>query len=204
MPGHGPPLAEPRRILARRAHALAQGEGAELWEELLAQAYASVASGRRAALGARRGVLPAMAAELGEVSPVEAAYRPTAPALAGSAEIAEGVQVVRAALARTRDRQARAGAWLIGPHRDEVQFLLGGEDARRLGSRGVERTLALALRTAEAEILERQAGATPLALRDDVLPELDEERRRRVVARALARARAVRPYRVEAGQVLPA
>ncbi len=216
--GHGAALAAARRILGQRAHALAQGDGAELWEEPLAQAYAPVARGRRAATAALRGMLPAMAAEYGEASPAEVAYRPTVLPLAEPLELADGLRVIRAALREGREREARAGLCLIGPHRDEVQFLLGGEDVRRFASRGAQRTLALALRTAEAEIVRGHAGSEPLLLVDDVLPELDEERQRRVVARALAgpqallaaaevpralaRADAARRYRVEGGRVL--
>ena len=44
------------------------------------------------------------------------------------------------ALAAVRDRESRAGVWLVGPHRDEVQLLVAGEDARRFASRGTQRT----------------------------------------------------------------
>lgn len=124
------------------------------------------------------------------------------------------------ALAVVRDRESRAGVCLVGPHRDEVQLLVAGEDARRFASRGTQRTLALALRAAQAEIVGREAGSDPHLLVDDVPPELDEGRQRRVLRRAQRAAQALltaaeasralggvdaaRRYRLEAGRILPA
>ena len=64
----------------------------------------------------------------------------------------------------------------MGPHRDEVAMLLGEEPARRFGSAGQQRTLVLALKLAELELVQQLWGEPPLLLLDDVLAELDPRR----------------------------
>lgn len=84
-------------------------------------------------------------------------------------------------IAAMRSRELEAGMTLVGPHRDDVVFLLDGRDVRTYGSRGQQRTTALALKLAEVRVLEEALGASPLLLLDDVMSELDEERRSRVL-----------------------
>ncbi len=72
--------------------------------------------------------------------------------------------------------EERLGSCKIGPHRDEVEFLLNGLPARRFGSAGQQRTLVLALKLAELELVGELYGEPPLLLLDDVLAELDQMR----------------------------
>ena len=67
---------------------------------------------------------------------------------------------------------------LAGPHRDDVDFRLGGVPLAAFGSQGQQRTAVLALKVAEYGVLEARAGEAPLLLLDDVLSELDPERQR--------------------------
>jgi DNA replication and repair protein RecF len=64
----------------------------------------------------------------------------------------------------------------VGPHRDEVELLLAEQPARRYGSAGQQRTLVLALKLAELELVQQVVGEPPLLLLDDVLAELDPQR----------------------------
>lgn len=68
------------------------------------------------------------------------------------------------------------GTSLIGPHRDEVSLTINDTPAREYGSQGQQRTLVLALKLAELELLEAVIGEPPLLLLDDVLAELDLQR----------------------------
>ena len=77
-----------------------------------------------------------------------------------------------------RRREIAAGMTLVGPHRDEVRFLINGMDAGVYGSRGQQRTAALALKLAEVDLMRKETGEYPVLLLDDVLSELDEHRRR--------------------------
>ncbi len=72
--------------------------------------------------------------------------------------------------------EEKLGNCRIGPHRDEVRFLLNGMPARRFGSAGQQRTLVLALKMAELELLGQIFGDLPILLLDDVLAELDKHR----------------------------
>ncbi len=75
-----------------------------------------------------------------------------------------------------RTQEERVGSCSIGPHRDEIVFLLNGVPARRFASAGQQRTLVLALKLAELELVGEIYGQSPLFLLDDVLAELDPAR----------------------------
>ena len=79
-------------------------------------------------------------------------------------------------LLEMRSEEEMTGHCRVGPHRDDVQFLVNGVDARRFGSAGQQRTVVLALKLAELELIESVYGNSPLLLLDDVLAELDPTR----------------------------
>ena len=64
----------------------------------------------------------------------------------------------------------------MGPHRDDLRFLINGIDATVYGSRGQQRTVALALKLAEVRLMHGQTGEMPVLLLDDVISELDRRR----------------------------
>ncbi len=84
--------------------------------------------------------------------------------------------------------EARAGAeyhqgiTLTGPHRDEVDLLINETPARQYGSQGQQRTLVLALKLAELQLIEEIIGEPPLLLLDDVLAELDLNRQNQLLS----------------------
>ncbi len=80
-------------------------------------------------------------------------------------------------LAQSRKRERTYRSTIIGPHRDELQFQLNGRSAAQFGSEGQKRTLALALKMAQAEYLTGLHGSPPILLIDDVMGELDVKRR---------------------------
>ena len=90
--------------------------------------------------------------------------------------------IYRTAISRRQAKEIAAGVSLIGPHRDDLRFDLDGRAAGAFGSRAQQRTVALALRLAEASFLRERSGETPVLLLDDILSELDEHRRASVVA----------------------
>ena len=73
------------------------------------------------------------------------------------------------------------GTTLVGPHRDEVEFMINGTPARQYGSQGQQRTLVLALKLAELKLIEAIVGEPPLLLLDDVLAELDLNRQNKLL-----------------------
>lgn len=82
---------------------------------------------------------------------------------------------VELAQSKTRERTWRTT--LIGPHRDDLEVRLNGLPAAQYSSEGQKRTLAIALKMAQAELLTATHGAPPILLLDDVLGELDAPRR---------------------------
>jgi DNA replication and repair protein RecF len=80
-------------------------------------------------------------------------------------------------LAQARVRERQAGTTLLGPHRDELLLLLDQRAADQFASEGQKRTLAIALKLAQADYLTAVHGTAPILLLDDVLGELDAHRR---------------------------
>ena len=102
------------------------------------------------------------------------------PSVAG-AEAGMGRDQLRDLMLRrmeeSRDDDLRRGQTLVGPHRDDISFEIEGRDARAFGSQGQQRTVALAWKMAEVRLCEDLLGERPLLLLDDVMSELDENRR---------------------------
>jgi DNA replication and repair protein RecF len=81
-----------------------------------------------------------------------------------------------AALRKSRQNDLRRQMTNIGPHRDDLLLALDDKAVRDYGSQGQQRTAALALKLAEAAVLQSVAQERPVALLDDVLSELDSHR----------------------------
>ncbi|MCS6909307.1 MAG: DNA replication/repair protein RecF [Anaerolineales bacterium] len=90
---------------------------------------------------------------------------------------------LRQKLQATRAEEIARGMTLTGPHRDELRFIAGGIDVGTYGSRGQARTAVLALKLAEMEWMRRRSGDWPILLLDEVLAELDGNRRRDLLSR---------------------
>jgi DNA replication and repair protein RecF len=109
-------------------------------------------------------------------APLNLVYRPSfASTLDG--DTAEVVGAFRQRLTELRKREIAQGANVLGPHRDDMAFLAGDVDLAVYGSRGQQRTVALALKLAELDYIEQETGDQPILLLDDVLSELDAQRR---------------------------
>ncbi len=80
-------------------------------------------------------------------------------------------------LAEARPQDIRRQQTTVGPHRDDIVFTLDGRDARGFGSQGQQRSIVLAWKMAEVALAEEILGERPLLLLDDVMSELDAQRR---------------------------
>jgi DNA replication and repair protein RecF len=89
---------------------------------------------------------------------------------------------VAAALAARANDERQRRVTLAGPHRDDLELTLDGRPAGAFGSEGQQRTLALALKLAQAHVLHEARGEWPLLLLDDIFGELDPARRQRLWA----------------------
>jgi DNA replication and repair protein RecF len=108
-------------------------------------------------------------------------YRPQVPLPDPQAdpEVAQA-QFLTELRAKAAAEQA-LGTSLVGPHRDEVELCINGAAARAYGSQGQQRTLVLALKLAELELIEQVVRDPPLLLLDDVLAELDLQRQNQLL-----------------------
>ncbi len=165
-----------------------QATRAELrfWDAQLLEAGTAVREERHRLLAALARPLSAAHAEIApdeaETGRLELVYTTNAPQ--------QGGESVREALARrlseTADKEVWNGTTLIGPHRDDPTFEMGGRPMASFASRGQQRTAILAFKLAELDLLTALDGHPPLLLLDDVFSELDPERRAHLVRRIAA------------------
>lgn len=93
-------------------------------------------------------------------------------------------EVQQAFLAKIQQRavaELHQGTTLVGPHRDEIELTINQTPARQYGSQGQQRTLVLALKLAELQLIEEVVKEPPLLLLDDVLAELDLSRQNQLL-----------------------
>jgi DNA replication and repair protein RecF len=94
-------------------------------------------------------------------------------------EVAEALVL---ALDRCREEEGRRGTTLVGPHRDDVTFLLRNLEAHAYASQGEQKTLLIALKLSEYQYVCETRAERPILLLDDVFAELDVRRAGRVLA----------------------
>ena len=93
----------------------------------------------------------------------------------------EGREILYKQFYHNRDKDLRAGFSTLGPHRDDLEFYVNDVDAKKYGSQGQQRTIALSLKLAEIRIAKQLIGENPILLLDDVLSELDLDRQKFLV-----------------------
>lgn len=91
--------------------------------------------------------------------------------------IGESLENYRVQLREARRREIHQGVCSLGPHRDDLEFLVNGINMLSYGSRGQQRTVALAAKLAELSHMRQVTGEEPILLLDDVFSELDLQRR---------------------------
>ena len=170
-PGYARALAGLKRVLEQRNSLLkrmaAGEEGAdvlEAWNEELVRISGEVSSARARAVTELQPEAARCHAEIASGEQLEIEY------LGPPADLARAVQ-------NSLAEDLRRGSTSIGPHRDDVRVLLDGREARAYGSQGQQRTAVVSLKLAEAAMVARRTGERPVLLLDDVLSELDGERR---------------------------
>jgi len=154
-----------------------------MWDVPLLDAGAAVVEARLRVLAE---LCEPLARAHAEIAPGEAASEPLAIRYATNAPALHG-ESPRGALSRRLEETAEKEVWngstLVGPHRDDLVFELGGRDMSGFASRGQQRTAILALKLAELDLLTTHDGRPPLLLLDDVFSELDPDRRAHLVRR---------------------
>lgn len=93
----------------------------------------------------------------------------------------QGTHALARALAASLEKDIIRGFTSVGPHRDDIAFILNGKDARTTASRGEIRTIVLSLKYAELRLLTEATASSPIFLLDDVFSELDETRQKNLL-----------------------
>ncbi|MGH2904194.1 MAG: DNA replication/repair protein RecF [Solirubrobacteraceae bacterium] len=172
------------RVLAQRNALLggiragrASRETISTWDTQLARQAIVLREHRAAAAALLAEPFSDRASQLGLAGEPSLDYRPRSRA--------ESEQEYVAELQARLERDLERGFSTHGPHRDELALLRDGRELRSYGSQGEQRLALLALLLAERTVLARERGRTPLMLLDDVMSELDPERRE-LLARELS------------------
>jgi DNA replication and repair protein RecF len=142
------------------------------WDAELARLGWELMQERARACAILAGPFARFVSELGLPERAELAYRPRSHAVSADE--------LRAELAERHAADLQRGFTAHGPHRDELLLAHGGRPLRTFGSQGQQRVGLLALLLAEREVLLEARGRPPLLLLDDVMSELDAERRLRL------------------------
>ena len=169
-------------LLRRRREGHIAAEELHYWDDRLVESGALVTMTRAGVLAQLgelgRGHYRELAAPAATLS---LSYRPSVPVGATPEETAEGF---RQLLRQRAAREQASATTAAGPHRDDFAIFADGLDAGAFASRGEARTLALALRLAEAGYLAEARQDAPIILLDDVCSEMDAGRRERVLRKA--------------------
>lgn len=195
-PGYARALAGLRRVLEQRNSLLKRiwsGEGGEdvleTWNRELVKVGEEVVDARSRAVLELQPLAARSHAQIASGERLEIRYE-------GPPEnLAEAVN-------KSLGEDLRRGTTSVGPHRDDLAILLDGQDARAYGSQGQQRTAVVSLKLAEAALIEHRTGERPVLLLDDVLSELDGERREALLQEVGARGQVVITS-VEAGPFPP-
>ncbi len=170
-----------RRLNERGGRGLDQ---LDFWDDELAEAGALILARRAESVRALARDAADRYAELAATAEetLEVRYVPGVPPGVQESLREHDLQAqLRAAIEAGRVEDVRRGISRIGPHRDDLAFLIGGHAAGLSASRGQQRSAALALRLAEVALSTRRTGDPPVLLLDDILSELDPRRRERIL-----------------------
>jgi DNA replication and repair protein RecF len=166
-------LAQRNALIARIRSGGGSRASLESWDAQLARHGISLMNDRRAAVELFAGPFERLGTALGLEDGPRVSYRPRSHATEPSELATE--------LAERLDGDLERGFTAHGPHRDDVATEHGGHDLRAYGSQGQQRLALLSLLLAEREVIAAHRAAPPLMLLDDVMSELDRDRREALI-----------------------
>lgn len=187
---YGQVMTQRNQLLRRIRDGVSEELELAFWDERLSYEGARVTDARRRSVdGLNEHAVPAHS-DLTDGDKLELEYRPRITASSNdrpdvsqmTAEMIE--QEMKNTLPALRRREIAQGMTVIGPHRDDLEIRLNDNPAGNFASRGQSRTIALSLKLAEAVFVTNSTGRTPVLALDDILSELDPERRRLVLEAA--------------------
>ena len=168
-------LAEYNRVLAQKNHLLKNADGAnidtlEIWNARQAKLSSIISNTRRTYCEKLTGNALKYLAEIsGDTETLTAEYTV-------SGETNDEYELFEK-ICKLKSEEIHSGYSQIGAHKDDFDLFINGNSSRRFASQGQQRSIVLCLKLAEADMIEEAHGEYPLLLFDDVLSELDEQRK---------------------------
>jgi DNA replication and repair protein RecF len=190
-------LSTYNRVIVQRNHLLRRlrertGESEQLryWDDTLTERGAEIVVWRRRTVQTLDELTAAIHRDLtGSAETLALRYAPSLPISApvqhgldtglgpNPSEVADVRGQFQEYLSQIQRQEILQGVSLVGPHRDDLRFVVNARDLHVYGSRGQQRTAALSLKLAEMRLMEKATGEHPVLLLDDVMSELDAPRR---------------------------
>ena len=177
---YGRALQQRNSLLRAIREGGAERDELRLWDEPFLAAGSAIVAARLRLLDV---LAEPLAAAHREIAPVEERLTVDYASNAAPFPGEEPRESLARRLHETSDKEMWNGSTLVGPHRDDMVFSIGGRDLSTFASRGQQRTAILALKLAELDLLTELDGKPPLLLLDDVFSELDPARRDHLVRR---------------------
>ncbi len=146
------------------------------WDAAWAQAAVALTHERHRLIERLAPHFSARSGEIAGGAPASLSYEPSLKASDPTAALS--------LLAELREDELRRRTSLLGPHRDDLKAEIDGRDLRLYGSQGEQRTVLVAFKLAAVSLLGEGPGGPPVLLLDDVLSELDQDRRRNLLLAA--------------------
>ncbi|KAF0218399.1 MAG: DNA replication and repair protein [Geobacteraceae bacterium] len=170
------------KILKNRNTLLKNGDtnGLDVWSDKLAETGARLITKRIAYLSEIKGLLGDFYSNIAgngeEAGVIYHSHLPDKERL-----LADSGALLREALTKSAAEERRRGVTVVGPHRDDLEFLLNGKVLKHHASQGQQRSYILALKMAEIEYIRQRFDYPPVLLLDDMTSELDRERSRNLM-----------------------
>ncbi len=158
----------------RRAQFLGKTPDVDMWDMQIASGAAYLVKKRWETISRMNDMVPAMESVLtGAKEQLQMVYQQNE----GESHHTD-MEWYLQALSQARDEDARLCRTSVGPHRDDLVFLMNGMDISAYGSQGQQRTAILSMKLAEMEFIKEETGTYPVLLLDDIGSELDANRRK--------------------------
>ncbi len=172
-----------RNALLKSAKGSGSAPALEAWSEQLAEYAASIAKTRHEYTSKLSDIASELYSDMtGGKEKLSLSYHGTSRLGGEYTDISRMKEIYFRQLTENTNREILLGSTQYGIHKDDVDIVLNGKDARFFASQGQQRSIVLTMKLSEGEYSKRETGEYPVLLLDDILSELDPSRRSYVVS----------------------
>ncbi|RME22989.1 MAG: DNA replication and repair protein RecF, partial [Candidatus Zixiibacteriota bacterium] len=178
-------LSAYQQALQQKNAALRQQMDGSLFDPVLIDYGVRVIQARRSFIAALQEQAGSLYGDISGGEELDLSYQPSVPLPVDAGSYLSDEEVRTAfeeKLAASREREQMLGSAVVGPHRDDIKFTIGGHPARSHASQGQWRTAAVALKLTVYQLLRDKREMSPLLLLDEIFAELDPERCLQLIA----------------------